>query len=50
VLGHDHVSDNHELIAPPHLLKNREKQFAPRPAAAGGIEKSLLHQAFSGQL
>ena len=33
VLGHDHVSNHHETITPPHRLQDLEKQVAvPRRA------------------
>jgi hypothetical protein len=37
VLGHDHVSDNHELVATPHALQHGQEQIAPLRRAEQGL-------------
>jgi len=54
---HDHVANHHELVAPPHLFQNSEKQVAPasrvpqRVAAVTteGDEMQMHHQQLTLQ-
>jgi hypothetical protein len=32
MLRHDHITDDHEAIAVPHLFKNAKKEIALRPS------------------